>query len=92
MRASIETSIKLMYAAPFGLLLTGLDRAGIFLMTANFGFGGKANFEQMLGVCLHVAAAADMDYDPDDRHALCGCEQRFLQPQRSCGDETSATT
>ncbi len=53
MRASIEIPIKLMYAAPFGLLLTGLIGAGIFLMTANFGFGGKANFEQMLGVWFY---------------------------------------
>jgi hypothetical protein len=53
MRAAMAIPIKLMYAAPFGLMITGVIGSGILLLTANFGFGGKASFEQMLGVWFY---------------------------------------
>jgi hypothetical protein len=53
MRAGIAMPMKLLYAVPFLLLLFGLMGAGLFLATANFGFGGKATYGQMLGVWFY---------------------------------------
>ncbi|HXS12379.1 MAG TPA: YIP1 family protein [Acidobacteriaceae bacterium] len=49
-RSSIEMQFRFMYIAPVIILIVALIIAGIFLGTANFVFGGKANYKQMLAV------------------------------------------
>ena len=52
-RSSIEMQFRFMYVAPVFLLLVGLAVAGIFLATANFAFGGRAKYGQMLAVWFY---------------------------------------
>lgn len=52
-RASIETQFRFMYLAPVFVLIVGLIVAGIFLGTANFAFGGRARYAQMLAVWFY---------------------------------------
>ena len=52
-RSSIETQFRFMYIAPVFILIVALLVAGIFLGTANFVFGGKANYKQMLAVWFY---------------------------------------
>jgi hypothetical protein len=53
MRAAIGTQFRFMYLAPVFILIVGLIVAGVFLGTANFMFGGKANYKQMLAVWFY---------------------------------------
>jgi hypothetical protein len=52
-RSSIEMQFRFMYIAPVFILLVALIVAGVFLGTANFVFGGKANYKQMLAVWFY---------------------------------------
>jgi hypothetical protein len=52
-RSSIEMQFKFMYIAPVFILIVALIVAGVFLGTANFIFGGKANYKQMLAVWFY---------------------------------------
>ena len=52
-RASISNQFRFMYIAPVFILIVGLIIAGVFLGTANFIFGGKANYKQMLAVWFY---------------------------------------
>lgn len=52
-RSSIEMQFRFMYVAPVFLLIVGLIVSGIFLATANFVFGGKTNYKQMLAVWFY---------------------------------------
>ena len=52
-RGTMETQFKFSYAAPVIFLIAGLVVAGIFLLTANFGFGGRATYGQMLAVWFY---------------------------------------
>lgn len=52
-RGSIEMQFRFMYIAPAFLLVVGLAVAGIFLATANFAFGGRAKYGQMLAVWFY---------------------------------------
>jgi hypothetical protein len=54
-RRSIETQFKFAYAGPVIGLLSGLLCAGVLLGTANFVFGGKAKYKQMLAVWFYAA-------------------------------------
>jgi hypothetical protein len=49
----IETQFKFSYAAPVIGLVLGLICAGVLLGTANFVFGGKAKYKQMLAVWFY---------------------------------------
>jgi hypothetical protein len=52
-RSSIETQFRFMYLAPVFILIVGLIVSGIFLGTANFAFGGRARYTQMLAVWFY---------------------------------------
>jgi hypothetical protein len=52
-RERIGTNFKFSYAAPVIGLLIGLLSAGVLLGTANFIFGGKAKYKQMLAVWFY---------------------------------------
>jgi len=52
-RSSIEIQFKFMYVAPIIILIAGLIISGIFLGTANFAFGGRARYGQMLAVWFY---------------------------------------
>jgi Yip1-like protein len=52
-RSSIELQFKFMYVAPIIILIAGLIISGIFLGTANFAFGGRARYGQMLAVWFY---------------------------------------
>lgn len=52
-RSSIEMQFRFMYIAPIFLLVVGLIVSGIFLATANFAFGGRTNYKQMLAVWFY---------------------------------------
>jgi hypothetical protein len=52
-RSSIEMQFKFMYVAPIIILIAGLIISGIFLGTANFAFGGRARYGQMLAVWFY---------------------------------------
>jgi hypothetical protein len=52
-RGRIETNFKFSYAAPVIGLVLGLICAGVLLGTANFVFGGKAKYKQMLAVWFY---------------------------------------
>lgn len=52
-RSSIEMQFRFMYIAPVFVLIVALIVAGLFLGTANFIFGGKANYKQMLAVWFY---------------------------------------
>lgn len=52
-RGAIEVQFRFMYLAPAILLVVGLLVSGIFLATANFAFGGRANYKQMLAVWFY---------------------------------------
>jgi hypothetical protein len=52
-RSSIEMQFRFMYIAPVLFLIVGLIVSGIFLATANFAFGGKTNYKQMLAVWFY---------------------------------------
>ena len=52
-RSSIEMQFKFMYVAPIFILIVALIVAAVFLGTANFIFGGKANYKQMLAVWFY---------------------------------------
>jgi hypothetical protein len=54
-RGRIETQFKFAYAGPVIGLLSGLLCAGILLATANFVFGGKAKYKQMLAVWFYAS-------------------------------------
>ena len=49
----MEWQFKFMYAAPVIFLVIGLIVSGIFLGTANFVFGGRATYKQMLAVWFY---------------------------------------
>ncbi len=52
-RSSIEMQFRFMYVAPIIVLIAALIIAGIFLGTANFAFGGRARYNQMLAVWFY---------------------------------------
>jgi hypothetical protein len=52
-RSSIEMQFRFMYIAPVFILIVALIIAAVFLGTANFLFGGKANYKQMLAVWFY---------------------------------------
>ena len=52
-RHSIEMQFRFMYVSPVIFLIIGVIVAGIFLGTANFVFGGRATFGQMLAVWFY---------------------------------------
>jgi hypothetical protein len=52
-RSSIETQFKFSYLGPVIGVISGLICAGILLATANFAFGGKAKYKQMLAVWFY---------------------------------------
>jgi len=54
-RGRIETQFKFSYAGPMIGLLSGLLCAGVLLGTANFVFGGKAKYKQMLAVWFYAS-------------------------------------
>jgi hypothetical protein len=53
MRHGMEMQFKFMYVAPVFLLIVGMICSGIFLATANFIFGGRATFKQMVAVWFY---------------------------------------
>jgi len=53
-RGSIQTQFKLAYVGPVIGLFAGLLCSGILLGTANFVFGGKAKYKQMLAVWFYA--------------------------------------
>ena len=53
-RGRIESNFKISYAAPVIGLVFGLVCAGILLGTANFVFGGRAKYKQMLAVWFYA--------------------------------------
>ncbi len=53
-RGRIETQFKFAYAAPLIGLVIGFLCAGILMGTANFVFGGKAKYKQMLAVWFYA--------------------------------------
>lgn len=52
-RHSIETQFRFMYLAPVFIVIVGLIVSGLFMATANFGFGGRATYGQMLAVWFY---------------------------------------
>jgi hypothetical protein len=52
-RARIETQFKFSYAFPVLGLLFGVICAGVLMATANFVFGGRAKYKQMLAVWFY---------------------------------------
>ena len=52
-RSSIEMQFRFMYVGPIFILIVGLIASGIFLATANFAFGGRARYAQMLAVWFY---------------------------------------
>jgi hypothetical protein len=52
-RSSIEMQFRFMYVAPIIVLIAALIISGIFLGTANFAFGGRARYSQMLAVWFY---------------------------------------
>jgi hypothetical protein len=52
-RASIEMQFRFMYVAPIIVLIVALIVSGIFLATANFAFGGRIRYSQMLAVWFY---------------------------------------
>ena len=52
-RSSIEMQFRLHLPAPVFILIVGLMVSGIFLGTANFAFGGRARYSQMLAVWFY---------------------------------------
>jgi hypothetical protein len=50
---AIETQFRFMYIAPVFIIIVALIVAAIFLGSANFGFGGKATYGQMLAVWFY---------------------------------------
>jgi hypothetical protein len=52
-RSSIEMQFRFMYVAPVIILIVALIVSGIFLGTANFAFGGRARYSQMLAVWFY---------------------------------------
>ncbi len=53
MRHGMEMQFKFMYVAPVFFIVIGLIVSGIFLGTANFVFGGRATYKQMLAVWFY---------------------------------------
>jgi hypothetical protein len=53
-RGRVETQFKFSYLGPVIGLISGLICAGILLATANFAFGGKAKYKQMLAVWFYA--------------------------------------
>lgn len=53
LRHGMEMQFKFMYVAPVFMLVVGLLCSAIFLGTANFVFGGRATYKQMLAVWFH---------------------------------------
>jgi len=54
-RHSMEMQFKFMYVAPVFMLIGGAVCAGVLLATANFAFGGRATYKQMLAVWFYGA-------------------------------------
>jgi hypothetical protein len=52
-RSSIETQFKIAYAGPIIGLVIGFLCAGVLMASANFGFGGKAKYQQMMAVWFY---------------------------------------
>jgi hypothetical protein len=52
-RHGMEMQFRFMYVAPIFLLLGAAICSGLFLATANFVFGGRATFKQMLAVWFY---------------------------------------
>lgn len=52
-RAAIGKQFSFMYIAPVFVLIMGLIVSGIFVGTANFIFGGRATYKQMLAVWFY---------------------------------------
>lgn len=61
-RRSIETQFKFAYLGPVIGLVSGLLCAGVLLATANFLFGGKAKYKQMLAVWFYAALPLTVFY------------------------------
>jgi hypothetical protein len=53
-RGRIETNFKFSYLAPVIGLVIGVICAGVLMATANFAFGGKAKYKQMLAVWFYA--------------------------------------
>jgi len=53
LRHGIETQFKYMYVAPVIFLVVALIVAAVLLATANFMFGGRATYKQMLAVWFY---------------------------------------
>lgn len=52
-RSRVEFQFRLMYLAPVFLLVFGVICSTVLMATANFGFGGRASFKQMLAVWFY---------------------------------------
>ena len=52
-RHSIEMQFRFMYVAPVFIIVVALLVSAIFLASANFGFGGRATYGQMLAVWFY---------------------------------------
>ncbi|MCU1324608.1 MAG: hypothetical protein JWM43_4257 [Acidobacteriaceae bacterium] len=52
-RHGMEMQFKFMYISPIFFLIVGLIVAVVFLGTANFAFGGRATYKQMLAVWFY---------------------------------------
>jgi Yip1 domain len=52
-RRGIEVQFKFMYVSPVIFIVVGAIVAAIFLATANFAFGGRATYKQMLAVWFY---------------------------------------
>ncbi len=61
-RGRIETQFKFSYLGPVIGLVIGLICAGVLLATANFAFGGKAKYKQMLAVWFYGALPLTLFY------------------------------
>jgi hypothetical protein len=61
-RGRIETQFKFSYLGPVIGLITGLICAGVLLGSANFVFGGKAKYKQMLAVWFYGALPLTVFY------------------------------
>jgi hypothetical protein len=53
MRHSIENQFRFMYIAPVFIIIVGLIASALFLASANFVFGGRSSYGQMLAVWFY---------------------------------------
>lgn len=52
-RHSVEMQFRFMYVAPVFIIVVGLLVSAVFLASANFGFGGRGTYGQMLAVWFY---------------------------------------